>query len=108
MRKPEEINITVKYLSPSLLVSKPNGGHRLVTAFEDVGRYSKPLPYAPLVNGNTYSDRLNQYVISNPNDQRINALLQHWYPLQKCACLHPMCNGDARLRKCMNNACAES
>lgn len=95
--------ITVKYFNP-----KPNGGHRLVTAFEDVGRYSKPLPYAPLVSGNTYSDRLNQYIISNPNGQRINALLQHWYPLQRCACLHQMCNGDSRLRNCMKNACAES
>lgn len=44
LRKPEEINITVEYLNPSFLVSKPNGGHRLVTAFKDVGRYSKPQP----------------------------------------------------------------
>lgn len=34
----------MEYLNPSFLVSKPNGGHRLVTAFEDVGRYSKPQP----------------------------------------------------------------
>ncbi|XP_065940483.1 uncharacterized protein [Magallana gigas] len=45
LRKPEEINITVEYLNPSFLVSKPNGGHRLVTAFEDAGRYSKPQPF---------------------------------------------------------------
>lgn len=45
LRKPEEINITVEYLNPSFLVSKPNGGHTLVTAFEDVGRYSKPQPF---------------------------------------------------------------
>ena len=36
--------MTVEYLNPSFLVSKPNGGHRLVTAFEDVGCYSKPQP----------------------------------------------------------------
>lgn len=45
LRKPEEIYITVEYLNPPFLVSKPNGGHRLVTAFEDVGRYSKPQPF---------------------------------------------------------------
>lgn len=44
LKKPEEINITVEYLNPSFLISKPNGGHPLVTAFEDVGRYSKPQP----------------------------------------------------------------
>ena len=32
------------YLNPSFLVKKPNGGFRLVTAFADVGRYSKPQP----------------------------------------------------------------
>lgn len=45
LRKPEEINITVEYLNPSFLVSKPNGWHRLVAAFEDCRRYSKPQPF---------------------------------------------------------------
>ena len=36
--------MAVEYLNPSFLVKKPSGGHRLVTAFEDVGRYSKPQP----------------------------------------------------------------
>lgn len=44
LRKPEEVGVTVEYVNPSFLVGKPNGGHRLVTAFEDVGRYSKPQP----------------------------------------------------------------
>lgn len=39
-RKPADIGATVEYL----LVSKPNGGNRLVTAFEDVGRFSKLQP----------------------------------------------------------------
>ena len=42
--RPEDINVTVEYLNPSFLVKKPNGGSRLVTAFADVGRYSKPQP----------------------------------------------------------------
>ena len=41
---PENLGITVEYLNPSFLIKKPNGGHRLVTAFADVGRYSKPQP----------------------------------------------------------------
>ena len=43
-RKPEDVGISVEYLNPSFLVKKSNGGFRLVTAFSDVGRYSKPQP----------------------------------------------------------------
>ncbi len=42
--RPEDVGIPVEYLNPSFLVKKPNGGFRLVTAFADVGRYSKPQP----------------------------------------------------------------
>ena len=42
--RPEKIDVVVEYLNPSFLVKKPNGGFRLVTAFTDVGRYSKPQP----------------------------------------------------------------
>ena len=38
------MGINVEYVNPSFLVKKPSGGHRLVTAFTDVGRYSKPQP----------------------------------------------------------------
>ena len=40
----EDLGITVEYLNPSFLVKKPSGGYRLVTAFADVARYSKPQP----------------------------------------------------------------
>ena len=43
-RRPEDINIAVEYLNPSFLIKKANGDYRLVTAFADVGRYSKPQP----------------------------------------------------------------
>ena len=42
--RPEDVNIALEYINPSVLIAKPNGGHRLVTAFADVGRYSKPQP----------------------------------------------------------------
>ena len=42
--KPEDDNIVAEYLNPSFLVKKPSGGHRLVTSFGEVARYSKPQP----------------------------------------------------------------
>ena len=42
--RPEQIGVTVEYVNLSFLVKKPTGGFRLVTAFADVGRYSKPQP----------------------------------------------------------------
>ena len=44
LRRPENIGVVAEYLSPSFLVKKPSGDFRLVTAFSDVGRYSKPQP----------------------------------------------------------------
>ena len=43
-KRPEDIGAKVEYLNPSFLVKKASGGHRLVTAFTEVGRYSKPQP----------------------------------------------------------------
>jgi hypothetical protein len=43
-KRPEDVNISVEYLNPSFLVKKSSGNSRLVTAFADVGRYSKPQP----------------------------------------------------------------
>lgn len=44
LKRPEDVGITVEYVTPSFLMKKPNGSFRLVTAFADVGRYSKPQP----------------------------------------------------------------
>jgi hypothetical protein len=43
-QRPEDLNVVAEYLNPSFLVKKKSGGFRLVTAFSDVGRYSKPQP----------------------------------------------------------------
>ncbi|XP_041367404.1 uncharacterized protein LOC121382005 [Gigantopelta aegis] len=43
-KRPEDAGIKVEYVNPSFLVRKPSGGHRLVTSFGDVGRYTKPQP----------------------------------------------------------------
>ena len=42
--KPEQVGVNVEYLNLSFLIQKPNGGTRLVTAFGEVGQYSKPQP----------------------------------------------------------------
>ena len=42
--RPEDIGITAEYVNPSFLVAKQNGGHRLVTAFAELGQYAKPQP----------------------------------------------------------------
>ena len=43
-KRPEDINVAVEYLSPSFFDKKSNGSYRLVTAFADEGRNSKPQP----------------------------------------------------------------
>ena len=40
----EYLGITAEYLKPFFFVKKTSGGFRLVTAFAEVGRYSKPQP----------------------------------------------------------------
>lgn len=43
-RRPEDVGVSVEYLNLSFLIRKQSGSYRLVTAFADVGRYSKPQP----------------------------------------------------------------
>ena len=42
--RPEDVNVTAEYVNPSFLVAKSSGGHRLVTAFAELGQYAKPQP----------------------------------------------------------------
>lgn len=42
--RPEDGRVHVGYLNPSFLIKKSREGFRIVTAFSDVGRYSKPQP----------------------------------------------------------------
>ena len=43
-RRPEDVDVEVEHVSPSFLVNKSSGGHRLVTAFSSIGEYCKTLP----------------------------------------------------------------
>ena len=61
--RPEDVPVNVEYLNPSLLIKKRSGGHRLVTAFSDVGRYSKPQPsLMPDVDGTLRKIAQWQYI----------------------------------------------
>ena len=42
LAKPEIVDMNIEYLHPSFLIKNPSGAYRLVMAFVDVGRYSKP------------------------------------------------------------------
>ena len=42
--RPEDVNVVVEHVSPSFLVKKSSGGHRLVTAFTSLGKFCKTLP----------------------------------------------------------------
>ena len=65
-KRPEDIGIVAEYLSPSFLVRKANGNFRLVTAFADVGRYSKPQPsLLPDVNSTLRSIAQWKYIIKS-------------------------------------------
>ena len=65
-KRPEDIGIVAEYLSPSFLVRKTNGNFRLVTAFADVGRYSKPQPsLLPDVNSTLRSIARWKYIIKS-------------------------------------------
>ena len=43
LAKPD-VGVTIEHVSPSFLVRKSDGSHRLVTAFNAIGTYAKPLP----------------------------------------------------------------
>ena len=40
LANPEDVGITIEYASPSFLVTKPDGSHQLVTAFNTIGSYA--------------------------------------------------------------------
>ena len=61
--RPEDVPVNVEYLNPSFLIKKRSGGHRLVTAFSGVGRYSKPQPsLMPDVDGTLRKIAQWQYI----------------------------------------------
>ena len=44
LARPEDVNVNVKYVSPSFLTKKPSGGHRFVTDFNGLSEYVRLPP----------------------------------------------------------------
>ena len=105
-RRPEDIGVVVEYLNPSFLVRKANGGSRLVTAFTEEGRYSKPKPsLMPDVDSILRSIACWKYIVVSDltnafyqiplsNDSQI---LRSGDTISRCTRLHTVCHGHARL-----------
>ena len=51
LAKPEDIGIDVRYVSPSFLVKKLYGGYHFVTAFNELGQYTR-LPAVAVLHFN--------------------------------------------------------
>ena len=47
LARPEDLGVKIEHVSPSFLVKKPDGTHRLVTAFNNIASYSKSIPSKP-------------------------------------------------------------
>ena len=61
--RPADVPVNVEYLNPSFPIKKRSGGHRLITAFSDVGHYSKPQPsLMPDVDGTLCKIAQWQYI----------------------------------------------
>ena len=62
--RPEDVGVTIEHVSPSFLVKKPSGGHRLVTAFTAVGEFCKILPSnMPTVDDTLRANSQWKYII---------------------------------------------
>lgn len=102
--KPEIVKVNVEYVNPSFLVKKPSGGFRLVTAFADVGRYSKPKPsLMPDVDSTLRQIAQWRYIaitgiLSNSSGKRVHEVLRCGNPLSWRQSLRSFSNGYAWLR----------
>ena len=67
LAKPEDVGVDAVYVSPSFLVKKPDGGYRLVTAFNNLDQYTRLLPTAS-VSRNDVLRRISswKYISNHP------------------------------------------
>ena len=107
-KRPEDLGITVEYVNPSFLVKKGDGGFRLVTAFADVGRYTKPQPsLMPNVDGVLRQIGQWKYIAVSdltssfyqiPLSRRFDEILRCSYAISRYSRIHAVGNGHARFR----------
>ena len=104
LKHPEDIGTDVEYVNTSFLVAKQSGGHRLVTDFSDVGRYSKPQPSllsnvdATLRHSPMEIHCVDWFIFSIPSDTFTSICpetLQHLHSIQRDQGIRPLGHGHA-------------
>ena len=105
-RRPEDIRVTVEYLNPSFLVKKPSGGFRLVSAFTDVGRYSKPQPsLMPDVDSTLRTIAPWKYIphpclLPDTSIKGLHETLRCGHSVSRHQSIYQFSHGNARFRDC--------
>ncbi|VDI45490.1 Hypothetical predicted protein [Mytilus galloprovincialis] len=90
-KRPEDIGVSVEYVNPSFLVKKPNGSFRLVTAFADVGRYSKPQPsLMPDVDSTLRQIAQWKYIIATDLTKSFYQIPLSSDSMKYCGCSNPL------------------
>ncbi|VDI67074.1 Hypothetical predicted protein [Mytilus galloprovincialis] len=101
-KKPEDIGVTVEYLNPSFLIKKPNGGFRLVTAFADVGRYSKPQPsLMPDVDSTLRQIAQWKHIVISDLTKSFYQIPLHRDSMKYCGVSTPFCGVRVYVRSAM-------
>ncbi|VDI36235.1 Hypothetical predicted protein [Mytilus galloprovincialis] len=101
-KKPEDIGVTVEYLNPSFLIKKPNGGFRLVTAFADVGRYSKPQPsLMPDVDSTLRQIAQWKHIVISDLTKSFYQIPLHGDSMKYCGVSTPFCGVRVYVRSAM-------
>ena len=108
-RRPEDLGITVEHLNPSFLVKKPSGGHRLVTVFADVARYSKPQPsLMPEVNTTLSTITPWRHLIKTDLTQAFYQIPLSQSSLKYCGVATPFRGIRVYTRSAMGRPCSET
>ena len=69
---PEVAGVDVKFASPSFLRQKPNGDHRFVTSFTELGQYIKTLPVPSTSSDKIILNRFKCFDYSRKLDRLID------------------------------------
>ena len=94
---PEEKNVSVLHTSPSFLVKKPDGSHRLVTSFVELNKYIRILPFQIEYDRRCfnriwtleihYQDRPEKCVFSDENETPLSKMVRNYFAVQMNVCV---------------------
>ena len=107
--RPESVGVSVEYVNLSFLVNKPNGDTRLVTAFADFSRYSKPQPaLLPDIDSTLKKIAKWKYIVTTDLTSAFYQISLAKDSMKFCSVVTPfggvrvcpVSNGNARFRDC--------